>query len=350
LKEEIPSTLVYFGDGVRTNNVSRNELIIYPDYRDGWFSDTYHSDYFFNYLQKNSLLTRIYKTGNNLQQIHFWIAKANEIWSFPPPGTIDNDYPIPDKVLDNILAFVDQHPQGKEFDKNLLYLILANRAFERGDSVNGLKYYENVDQPGLTRSANRYEYIEKTFTLNMINQLCVNLATSNHMREAMELAMSFSVKEEKAFTYVFMADNVYKKNADPNTFIYLDSVFSISSKIDFSAIQPEFDSRYNLILLLSRIGSDRINQKAIEILREIPEQFKDYAIQAMVVGIANEGNYYRARTSIPNTLTESQDLDCRSMIMLEACRKNDKAEANKTWGAMDAWEDWNWNYIDYSPN
>lgn len=350
LEKEISSTLVYFGDGVRTSKVSQRSLFIYPDYRDGWFSDSYHSDYFFNYLLKNKLLSKIYKTGDDLQQIHFWLAKANEVWTFPPPGTIDNDYPLSDTVLQSILIFVEQHSKGNEFDTNLPYLMLANRAFERGDSTKGLAYFKKINQSGINRSADRYEYIEKIFVLNMVNQLCINLSLIDHKQEAMELTNSFKKKEEKAFTYVFMADNVYKKRADPNTFIYLDSAFSISRDIDFTGIQPELDSRFNLITLLSRIGSDRINLKAMEILREIGEQQKDFAIQAMVVGIANEGNYYRARTSIPSTLTESQDLDCRSMIMLEACRKQDQINGNTTWRAMDAWEDWIWNYVDYSPN
>ncbi len=45
-------TTCYNGDGVRTRVAKRNDLFLYPDYRDGWFSLTYHTDYFFNYLVK----------------------------------------------------------------------------------------------------------------------------------------------------------------------------------------------------------------------------------------------------------------------------------------------------------
>ena len=51
------STIIYNGDGVRTSDVKRKHIFIYPDYRDGWFAWTYHSDYFFNYLKKNGLLS-----------------------------------------------------------------------------------------------------------------------------------------------------------------------------------------------------------------------------------------------------------------------------------------------------
>ena len=70
------STLVYNGDGVRTSNVKRKNLLIYPDYRDGWFSWTYHTDYFFNYLVRKDLLKSYYKTGEDLQSVTFLGSKS----------------------------------------------------------------------------------------------------------------------------------------------------------------------------------------------------------------------------------------------------------------------------------
>ncbi len=350
LEGKVSSTLIYFGDGVRTSDVSRRSLFIYPDYRDGWFSDTYHSDYFFKYLHTHGLLSALYKSGADLQAIHFWIAKAFEVWPFPAPQTIDNDYEFTDEVFNNIITFVDQHPEGREFDKNLLYMILANRAFQKGDSANGMKYYKQFDQLNIARAADRYEYIEKTFFLNMMNQLCVNLAGLGKITEATALAERYTKNEEKVFSYIYMAEQVYKHGTSPNTFVYLDSAFSKSKNVDFTDIPEALDSRFNLILLLSRIGSEPINTKAAGILRDIPEGNKFDAVFALVLGVANEGNFYRARTSIPSTLTESQDLECRSMILLEACKKQDLTNSDNRWKAMDRWLDWQWNYVYYLPN
>jgi hypothetical protein len=78
LEAKQSSTIIYNGDGVRTSDVKRKHIFMYPDYRDGWFACTFHSDYFFNYLKKNGLLSSLYKTGADLQTIHFWVAKAFE--------------------------------------------------------------------------------------------------------------------------------------------------------------------------------------------------------------------------------------------------------------------------------
>ena len=76
----------------------------------------------------------MYKTGEDLQTIHFWVAKAFE-WKVEfSPMVYSNDYPMPDETLNSIIDFVDSHPEGKEFDKNLLRIVLANHAFDSGDT------------------------------------------------------------------------------------------------------------------------------------------------------------------------------------------------------------------------
>ena len=351
LSGKVSSTTPYYWDGVRTADVKMNDLYIYPDYRDGWFSLTYHSDYFYNYLSKNGLLGRIYKTGNDLQAIHFWIAKAFEVKPFPAPLTLDNDYPMKDETLIDVISFVDQHPEGKAFDKNLLVLVLANNAFARGDIQQGMAYYQRVDQANISRAYDRYEYIEKTFFLNMMNQLCIHLADIGKAKEGVQFVELFSKEEEKMFSYLFMANQVYEKNADPIAFVYLDSALSKSRKVDYTILpittDPWMDPRHNAVRLLSRIGSKDINQLAVEMLKDVEEEIKFNTILSRVVGVTMEGNFYRARTSIPNTLTESQDLQCRSMILLKACEKKEKQDAMNEWKAMDRFFDWQWSYVFY---
>jgi hypothetical protein len=53
LEATIRVTLPYYSDGVRTRNFKRKHMFIYPDYMDGWFSWTYHSDLFFNFIDNN---------------------------------------------------------------------------------------------------------------------------------------------------------------------------------------------------------------------------------------------------------------------------------------------------------
>jgi hypothetical protein len=343
-------SLVYNGDGVRSRAVKRKTLFMYPDYRDGWYSWTYHTDYFFNYLYKKGLLSALYKTAEDLEELHYWVAKAYEFKTEIAPETYSKSYPLPDSALQKIVTFVDQHPQRYEFDGNLLFILLADHALERGDPVSGMRYYNRIRLSSLNRSSDRYEYLEKVFFLNAVRDLCANLAGAGKEEEAIELANQFSEKSFRALNYCAMAEKEFRQHAGAATFRYLDSLYSNEHMIDFASTVPEKDCRFDQIRILSEIGSKPLNREADVLLSEIPEFGRYTGILSRVKGIAGEGNYYRALTSIPATLTETQDLEARTTILLEACRANERLSGDHQWSAMDRHLDWTVQFINFIPN
>jgi hypothetical protein len=245
---------------------------------------------------------------------------------------------------------VDHHPEGKSFDRNLLYLILCNHAFAKGDTTSALSYYHDLDLQHIRRSSDRYEYLEKIFFFNMMSQLCMNLASIGMPNQAIDLAEQFSLDQQKVFPYLMVAQHLYQKNANPIAFEFLDSAFAKAKHVDFSKLLEGIDSRYFTVMVLSEIGSRPLNEEAEIILSEIPDGRKFNGVLARVRGVASEGNYYRAQTSIPSTLTESQDLECRTAILAEACKQDEQLSGQPSkWKPMDDFLDWNWNYITYLP-
>ena len=164
------------------------------------------------------------------------------------------------------------------------------------------------------------------------------------------MAGKFEEDRERVLSYLSMAEKLYKNNANPNAFVYLDSAYAVSKKIDYAIQVPRVDARYFQIQLLSEIGSKAINNHASELLRELPENGKYGGVISRVLGLAYEGNYYRALTAIPTTLTESQDLQCRTVILMEACKAREKISGNTQWKPLDDNFDWFLYYTDYLPN
>ncbi len=279
LEATVNVTIPFYSDGVRNRKFKRKHLFIYPDYMEGWFSWTYHSDLFFNFIDKNNLFEEFYTTPEDLGFIHFWIAKAYEVKPFSGLATFDNNYPVSDETLKRILALSETHPQGKNLDQNLISLILANRAFSRNDVEAGMNYYQRFDKENFAASRDKYEYVEKTFFLNQLKDLCVNLAVAGKRKEAVELAEKFEKDHEKAFAYIFMAEKMYVNKTDPSAFVYLDSVFSKSKDVDFSLFNfgknQAIDFRFNWILLMSRIGGRQLNTFSDKLLTDILEQNND---------------------------------------------------------------------------
>ncbi len=353
LDSAISVTLPYYTDGIRTLNYKRRHLFIYPDYMEGWFSRTYHSDLFFNYIDKNNLFNEFYKTPADLDVIQFWLAKAYEVKPFMYFGTFDNTYPLTDSTLKRIRSLSTTHPLGKNMDQNLVNLMLANRAFSHNEIKQGLDYYNHFDKESFAASRNKFEYLEKTFFLNQLKDLCGNLVVAGKHKEAVELVEKFEKDHEKAFAYIYMAEKIYIKQADPLTFVYLDSVFSKSTNIDFSQFNYGFngaiDFRFNLILLLSRIGGKQLNSLSNNLLAEIIDDNKFSAIIRKVEGISEEGNLYLARTALPSTLTETEELRGRSFILWKASQKKESTSRERRWAAMDEFFEHDLNYIFFLP-
>ncbi len=166
--------------------------------------------------------------------------------------------------------------------------------------------------------------LEKVYFMNMLNQLAVNLAALEKMEDAAGIVAKFEEDREKALSYFTMAERLYKKDANPKAFVLLDSAFAISKRIDYADQIARVDARYYQIQVLSQIGSREINEQADAILRDLPEGGKYDGVFLRVAGLAYEGNFYRALTAIPNTLTEAQDLQCRTAILIEACKAREK--------------------------
>lgn len=350
-------TVPYFIDGVRTRQMTRQNIFIYPDYMDGWYVRPFHGDVFFNYLNRKNLLSKIYRTASDLEMLHLWISKATE--TNPPSnrggygelGPIKfnyfNYYYLPDSVLSTILEFVENHPQGSGFDKNLLNIILTNRLLEK-DSVKGLQQFTKLDLQNIQRSIDRYEYLEKTFFLNQLKTLSVNLAVLGHHQDAIHVAELFAADYQKIFSYMEMAKQVYRRDTSAMTFVYLDSAFSLNERIDYNSALV--DGQFNLVFVLAGIGGRDVDLRAHEIMRNFSIDEKRAGAALMIWGSAEEGNYYRAITSITSTFTEREELFSRSLILLEECKRTESTEAAQHWRVMDTYYMFDREYIYYLNN
>ena len=344
----ISVTTTYYTDGVRTKIYKRRELFVYPDYMEGWFSSTYHSDMFFDYIVRNKLAAELYTTPSEIRMINYWVAKAYEKKPFADASAYDNFYPLSDKTLTDIIDLAATHPQGKALDLNLIYLMLANRNFKKGNVPAGLDYFSKFNKNDFSASRDRYEYVEKTFFLNQLKDACVYLALAGKHEMATDLAEKFEELHEKAFAYIAMADHLYRQGADPFTFVCLDSVFSKSRTVDFTKFNyglNQLDYRFDLILTLSRIGGKALNAYSQTLLSEILQGSKFRGLISRVFGVSEEGNYYRAWSSIPAIVTEQEELFMKSIILWQASRKTESQEQKQQWGSMDDFFYSNFDYI-----
>lgn len=149
-----------------------------------------------------------------------------------------------------------------------------------------------------------------------------------------------------------MAEKLFMSQSDPLAFVFLDSVFSKSKDIDFSQLNfdTRLDHRFKWIFLMSRIGGKELNKLSDNILAEIIQGTKFNGVINRIYGISEEGNFYRARMAIPSTLTETDDLYARAIIVWQASQKKETTVQQIGWSAMDKFITYDNDYIFYMPN
>jgi hypothetical protein len=341
-------TMIYNGDGVRAADVKRRDIFLYPDYRDGWFANNYHSDYYVDYLLRTGQVNNLYHSAADLHNLHYWMARAFEWKPEISPLVYGNLYSPSDHTLESLLAVAKAHPAGAGFDRNLPTLVLAVRNYERGDSIKGLAYARQLDHDRMPQSLHAYEYVEKNFLLNMINRLSIFLYRSGHEADAGSLMALLEDDSQRALSSFLISEDLYRNKSWTAAFPMLDSGFRYASALPYSTGDFSLDPRFAQIRLLSEIGGRELGTKSVDLLRSMPENFKLQGIISRVAGIAYEGTYHKALMAVPNNLTESQDLWCHTLILLEAARARAKERPRESWEFMDTYIFWNWYYHNYT--
>ncbi|HMG93622.1 MAG TPA: hypothetical protein VK589_26375, partial [Chryseolinea sp.] len=337
---EKPVTLTYyFVTEQRSKEIKRRLVFLYPDYIGGWQSHRYHSDFFLGYTLKKGLFRNAYKTLEDLNQIHFWLAGTHEPILVNVEATL-NVYPPNDSLLTLAWDQAVRHPAGANFDGNLFAVILSNNAFNRGDTSAAMSYYDRLRHDQIVSSGSRYENYNRSYFYNQLMVLAKNLALVGKVDESIKLIGRMPNINHRVTAYLYSASNLYDHERNPATFILLDSAMIGLRAFDPENVPPFLDYRGTAVSLLNKIGGDKNVDIGADVYREIPEVRKFTATERLVKGIADGGDYNGAYVSIPATLTEDQDLICRSVILLSAARAHENENKLKGWPALDWYAGW----------
>lgn len=338
----------YYEDGVRTAQWMRKKVFLYPDYRDGWFANKYNTDVFMEYAIRKDLLKKYYDTPETIEFIHELISSSYEVWLYSRNGEgtkyFQNDYVIPDKLLTDILSFVDSAKARNSFDKNLPLLILANRNFEKGNTAKGLEYSNQLAKDKLLNSGNKYEYISQAYFINSIIDLTSHLISAGKSKDALEIINLYE-PYQRAFAYASAADALYK-TYQPASFIFLDSAYSMISQTDYNTLNngvyDELDARRYMIYVLGKVGGEKPYRMANNYTKELIEPSKVRGTVGLILGTATDGNFYTALSAMPSTLTEDQELICYYSILGQIARSRN---AQDDWKGMDESLLWEFTYF-----
>ncbi len=334
----------YWGDGVRAHQWPRKWVFLYPDYMDGWFADTYHSDLFFKHADRHGWIGKFYQSDADYDLLHYWIS--NGLMFYFDYNDIANYMEIPLATMERVIQVVKGHD--RDFDINLIALAMATRYYEKGDTANGLRTTKLYRPDQFLKSVSKYEYMEKTWLTNLVMLLTAHLAVNHQLDEALVIAESPHRPIDKFYAYWYASLRSYATDYNPSSFTLLDSALSKIKGLPIEQFQGALDYRDELLQSNGMIGGSTLNERSLELIRDLPDgQPKLLGRIGHSQGRVHGGNYYEAWQAMPNNLTDGQEMIYCNNILDRICEYQEKRSGDKTWAFLHRYSE---PYIFFYPN
>src|SRR5665213_61276 len=196
-KEYLNQTISLVGSsGSDQIAVPRKFLFLYPDYRVPFHPfeprsilQFYNSPAFLQYLLHNDLFDTIYDANDEFKYFESWQLYYQIYMSFTNFFLCD---PIPNSTLVQLTARLEARKADQYADLNILYLHLADDAFNKKEPASGIKYLEQIQTDKLL-NAFQYKNFDfvNAYSLEMVGRAIANISLNNRFDLAYKLLNVF---------------------------------------------------------------------------------------------------------------------------------------------------------------
>jgi hypothetical protein len=295
----------YYGDGIRKIRVERNNHFLYPDiYTGGYHGNRYLNGFFIDFLKRNPEYIAYYNSYSSMNLFVDWIYNGHEYFLF-----FDDIERIEEKLSLEQETFVQDlignSSFASELDQNLLNLIISNRFFMMGDTINAFNYYEKLDYNSINVSAGRGDYLNVTFFFNQIVELAINFAKLGKIETTNEIVNLISEVHFRMKTYFLIARRVHESEYPEDTYHYIGKGYDALEQFDPGPLDRTASYTFTIIETLSGLGSRELDM----IVDEELKKFYPRGSLDKNIGKIKRGKYYQAMEAIPTSNTVSRDLE-----------------------------------------
>lgn len=166
------------------------------------------------------------------------------------------------------------------------------------------------------------------FLTRLIKEASILYAKKSCLHESLKLIRLIKNYELRRNLLLNICYTLQNEGPIENTFVYINELFKV--------LNTETDAGSDFFRILGKIGGKNINEIAQSQLRKTPEHLKPQALQNLIKGIAERGNYYEALQYLPDYISESKELSLYNEILkAEIIKRENKNAKNATSG--------NWN-------
>lgn len=304
LNQPIP---VASSSGSDVMNVSRKFLFLYPDFRVAFqpfeprsLEMFVSSPAFIRYVLDNKLFDTLYKRADELKYFELWLRDYQVVMS---SGNLFLKVPVPSILLDRLASNLETRNANQSADLNILYLHLANDAFDQNQADKGFAYLNHLQPDKLL---NEFQYknfnFVNSYSFELVAKAIAALTVNNHFELAYKILNVFKKEVNRSSLYAYASQLISVSRDHPELAErLLDSAHAEMKRLDNPAVfQP---NRLEVAIGLMYINPEKNSDEAY---RTIKNSFNKFAaIAGFSRAYAFYGNLYESQQQVPTLISSS---------------------------------------------
>ncbi len=301
-KEYLNQTIAVVGSsGADQIAVPRKFLFLYPDYRVSFHPfeprsilEFYNSPAFIKYVLDQNLFDSLYDSGDEFHYFEFWQLDYQIHMSLRNFFMRD---PIPDSILMQLTNKLEERHANQSADFNILYMHLADDAFNNKDAAAGIRYIGQI-QPDKLLNAFQYKNYNfvNTYSLELVARAIANCSVNNRFDLAYRLLNVFKDEISRSSLYGYASQLISLNRQSPATASrLLDSATAEMNRLENPALfQP---NRCEVAMATMFIDPEKNGDAAYSIIKNSTDKYQ--AIQFFSKACAFKEKLYLAEKQLP---------------------------------------------------
>ena len=331
--------VIGWADDPMSKKIKYSELFLYPGIIR---EDDTHNPYmvhsfvenpfpFFDFMLKNSSCIEYYKSQNDYKAIERFLYEYYDAYKLNSNSTVKKlNYKYFDFAKKLI---VKDHLARQTIDIDFMQLVKFIRYFNSGVLP---KYDAGANKDiNIPEIRDAHEFQNREYPYGKVNKellrlLTTHFALTNRFDKSMEMLKIFIDDYTKRNTVIDITFGLQGSGPVENTFEYLDLIFD--------DIENGNKFGLKLIKVLSMIGSQRMYDLSLQLIKDQDAQRKGRAINNLVWGVAYNGYYYKAYEFIPDYISSNDELELYNQILYTEIIEN-REKYNSQDSRNHGWED-----------
>ena len=282
-------------------SMPRKFHFLYPDYRVPFhpfeprsITQFYYSSAFIGYVLEHDLFDSLYKNSEDLKYFEPWLLDYQVLMSSRNVFLTDQ---MPGRLMDLLSAKLEERNANQVADLNILYLHLAEFAFNQNDSAKGIASLEKIQTDKLLNSF-QYKLLNfvNTYSFELAGKAVANLTVHNRFELAYRFLNVFKKEVNRSSLYAYASQLVSLNKQSPESAMrLLDSALIEMSRLDNpAAFQP---NRHQVAMAMMYLDPEKNSAEAYRTIKNSPIKFQ--AIFRFSKAYAIRENLYKAEQQAP---------------------------------------------------